>query len=91
MPINKWLAEDATFKYIGDNVDKQRGVRDVRSDHVGKIIHMYSVLAAKSRLPPLQLEQHSHVALLKSIPWKVFLPVNADIQAVKDNLVILVS
>ena len=43
VPINKWLAEGATFKYIGDNVDKQRGVCDVCSDHVGKMIHMYSV------------------------------------------------
>lgn len=79
VPIKKWLAEGATFKYIGANVDKQRGVRNVCSDHVCKMIHI------------LQLEQHSHVADLMSIPWKVFLPINADIQAVKHNLLILVS
>ena len=91
MPIKKWLAEGATFKFIGDNVDKKRGVRDARSDHAGQMVHMYSVLAAKSRLPTLQLERHGHVADLMTIPWKSFLPSSADVQAVKDNLVILVS
>ena len=39
IPIQQWVAEGATFKFIGDNVDKKRGVHDVRSDHSGQMIH----------------------------------------------------
>ena len=46
VPLQKWIAEGATFKFIGDNLDKT-GVRDVRSDHSGQMMHMYSVLLAK--------------------------------------------
>ncbi len=91
VPLQKWITEGATFKFIGDNVDKKRGVRDVRSDHSGKMMHMYSVLVAKSRLPPTGLEQSGRVADVRAIPWKSFLPSQADVQQVKRNLVVLVS
>ena len=43
--------EGSSFKFVGDNVDKKRGVRDIRSDHQGEMKHMYSLLAVKSRMP----------------------------------------
>ena len=41
LPLTKWIAEDVLFKFWGDNVDKQRGVRDIRSDHHGSLLHAY--------------------------------------------------
>ena len=49
-PIQQWIKDGATFKFIGDNIDKKKRVRDMRSDHQEKMIHMYSVLVSKSRL-----------------------------------------
>ena len=91
VPVQKWIESGAVFKFIGDNVDKKRGVRDIRSDHSGDMLHMYSVLAARSRLPSLQLQWHGQVAELTTIPWKEFLPSETDVQLVKGNLVVVVS
>ena len=91
VPIQQWLAEGATFKFIGDNVDKKRGVRDVRFDHSGQMIHMYSVLVARSRLPSLDLSREGHVADILTISWQSFLPSSHDIQQVKQNLIVMVS
>ena len=51
VPIIEWLEEGAPVKFIGDKVDKKKGVRDVRSDHQSKMHNMYSILAAKGRVP----------------------------------------
>ena len=91
VPLQKWIADGVTFKFIGDNVDKKRGVRDARSDHSGHMIHMYSTLVVRSRLPAMGLCQTGQVADLHTIPWKSFLPSSNDIGHVKSNLVILVS
>lgn len=89
--MKKWIEEGATFKFIGDNVDKKLGVRDVRSNHSGNMLHMYSILCARSRLPSLDLSQVGQVAHLGAINWKSFLPSEADVKQVKQNLVVLVS
>ena len=31
-PIEKWLKNCISIKFVGDNVDKRRGVRDIRID-----------------------------------------------------------
>ena len=90
-PIHQWIKDGVTFKFIGDNVDKKKRVRDVRSDHQGEMLHMYSVLVARSCLPSLSLSQTGEVANLTSLPWVSFLPTQDDIQAVQSNLVALVS
>ena len=51
-PIERWIREGASVKFIGDNVDKKRGVRDLRSDHHGEVKHMYSMLGVKPRVKP---------------------------------------
>ena len=38
------------MKFVGDNVDKKKGVRDVQSDHRSKMHNMYSLLAVKGRV-----------------------------------------
>ena len=91
IPLQQWIAEGATFKFIGDNVDKKRGVRDVRSDHSGQMIHMYSVLVARSRLPSLGLSQEGQVADISTLPWDSFLPSSHNIQQIKQNLIVIVS
>lgn len=91
VPLQQWISDGVTFKFIGDNVDKKRGVRDARSDHSGQMIHMYSTLVARSRLPTLDLRETGQTADLCTIPWKTFLPSSKDIEHVKRNMVVLVS
>ena len=46
------------MKFVGDNVDKKREVRNIRSDHHGELKHMYSLLAVKARVKPPPLVSH---------------------------------
>ena len=44
VPIKQWIQDGVVFKFWGDNVDKQRRVRDLRSDHMGEMLHMFSLI-----------------------------------------------
>ena len=90
-PLSQWIANDVPFKFWGDNVDKKKGVRDVRSDHHGSLLHMYSILAGRSRTPEPHLSRSGYVANLSLLPSETFLPTTDDIHAMQSNLVILVS
>lgn len=90
-PLSQWIKQDMLFKFWGDNVDKKRGVRDVRVDNQGSLLHMYSILAGHSRIPPNALSHTGHVSSLSSIPAEEFLPVEDDVIAIQQNLVIIVS
>jgi len=47
-PIKEIItSSNANFKFVGDNVDKHKGVRDIRSDNRGSMLHMYSLLAVR--------------------------------------------
>ena len=78
------------FKFVGDNVDKKKGVRDIRADNHGEMKHMFSILAVRSRVP-------SHLAIcgpgldLAGLSSSMVLPTSQDVQKIKKNLVILVS
>lgn len=72
-------------------MDKKKKVRDVRSDHQGDMLHMYSILAGKSRTPDKSLAHTGVVASLKSQCSSSFLPTREDVLIVKKNLVTLVS
>ena len=91
VPLERWIAECITFKFIGDNVDKKMGVRDVQIDNQGDMLHMYSLLAARSRLPLLDLPRTGQVEDVASFPWESFLPTQEDIDGINSNLVVLVS
>ena len=91
LPLTQWIANDVVFKYCGDNVDKKKGVRDIRSDNQGEMLHMYSIIAGRSRTPASHLSPSGYVGSVLSIPAKDLLPSSDDIQAVQSNLVTLVS
>ena len=91
VPIRDWTKANAVIKFWGDNVDKQRGVRDYRSNHHGEMVHMYSLLVGRSRTPAPELSHSGHQSELKEIPVDFFLPQQSDVVRVKSNLVILVS
>lgn len=91
VPIQTWISENATFKFVGDNVDKKVGVRDARSDHKSKMLHMFSILAIRSRLPEEGLSHTGSVADLSRMAFTEFLPSVADLEKVRKSLVILVS
>lgn len=91
VPIQKWIREGIVFKFWGDNVDKQRRVRDYRSDNHGVMVHMYSILAGRSRTPAPELLHTGHMSYLTHTSVDSFLPQRSDILAVKSNLVVLVS
>jgi hypothetical protein len=95
MPLTEWLKEGAPVKYIGDNVNKQKKVRDIRSDHQSKMHNMYSILVAKGRvsLPESDVEATSSCQLdnFKSISPATFLPSKEDVLALRGSLKILVA
>ena len=90
VPIGKWIAEDVPFKFVGDNADKQ-SVRDIRSDHHGEMMHMFSVLAVRSRVPSSDLSKFSRVAALDSLQPSSFMPSEGGMGKIQRNLVVLVS
>lgn len=63
----------------------------MRLDHHGEMVHMYSILAASSRIPASDLPLTGEVADVMSLSWKSFLPSRDDINSVKKNLIVLVS
>ena len=42
VPVERWIKDGVVFKFWGDNVDKVKRVRDLRSDHQGEMLHMFS-------------------------------------------------
>ena len=92
-PLQQWIADGVIFKFWGDNVDRKRKVRDVRSDHQGEMLHMYSILVGRSRTQTQAeaLSRTGSVGSLRCMSSSFFLPSAEDIQCVKNNLVILVS
>ena len=90
-PMKKWIDEGMVFKFIGDNVDKQLKVRDIRSDHQAYMLHMYSILVALSRTQASLLPHTGHLSSLGEVPAQFFLPTCDDVSKLKANLVVLVS
>ena len=91
LPLQRWLAEGAVVKFIGDNVNKTRGVRDIRSDHHSVMKHMFSVLVTKLRVTIPVVETFTPPPVLSSEPLSSFLPSSADVHAIQSNLIIIFS
>lgn len=91
VPMQRWIREGVVFKFWGDNVNKQRRVRDYRSDHHGGMVNMYSILAGRSRTPAPDLSHTGSLSDLTNLSVDSFLPQKRDIFATKSNLVVLVS
>ena len=91
VPLQKWIKDKVVFKFVGDNVEKQQRVRDYRSDHHGKLLHMFSLLVSRSRTPAPELQHTGHLSKLTEIAVEDFLPTSSDVRIMKGNLVVLVS
>lgn len=92
VPLQQWIADGITFKFVGDNVDKKKGVRDIRSDHQGKLHHMFSMLLVRDRIlaPPLTSPQKQPPGL-SSLKISSLLPTPDDVKAIHKHLEVLVS
>ena len=91
IPVAKWIADGAVTKFWGDNVDKKKKPRDVRSDHHGEMVHMFSVLAGKSRTPAPQLSHTGQLSTVQAVTPAMILPTREDLKLVRSNLIVLVS
>lgn len=91
IPLQKWIEDGEVFKFWGDNVDKKQNVCNLRSDHQGEMIHMFSLLVGLSRTPAPHLPHTGYVSKVSEGPSELFLPTFEDVSKVKSNLVILVS
>lgn len=91
VPLKKWLDEGVVIKFWGDNVDKQQRVRDLRSDNMGEMLHMFSLLVGRSRTPaPDLLHVGGQLSTLNDLTPDFFLPTAAVVKSVKNNLVQIV-
>ena len=88
-PLERWIKEGASFKFVGDNVDKKRGMRDIRSDHRGELKHMYSLPAVKARVQPPPPVPRFSPPDLGSHEVSHFLPTESDLSAINSNLVVV--
>ena len=89
--MDKWLGEGAFVKFVGDNVDKQCDVRDIRSDHHRELRHMFSLLGIKARIsPPAPLPQF-YPPRLVSLKVDCFLPSREDMKVVQSDTEVLVA
>lgn len=93
-PIKQWISDGESFKFVGDNLDKKIGVRDVRVDNQPQMLHMYSLVAVKSRINHTALSTCTDAAdtrPLTSFDPDHFLPLLSEVNSVKQNLVVIVS
>ena len=93
VPLQQWIADGIQFKFVGDNVNKKKGVRDIQSDHQSQLHHMFSMLVVRGRTqdPPHLLPLSQSQPSLSSLEVSSLLPTPEDVEAIKKNLVVLVS
>ena len=90
VPIESWIREGVQFKFVGDNVDKKKGVRDIRTDCHGEMKHMFSMIVVRSRVASSLVESGPR-RNLESLLSSTVLPTADDVCKIKKNLVVLVS
>lgn len=91
VPLKQWIASHVPIKFVGDNVNRKRGVRDIRSDHNSSMLNMYSMLVVRGcAASPTDSSSCDHRSL-SSLDSLSFLPTKQDMQDIKINLTILVS
>ena len=73
VPINGSVMEPSSSSGR-DNVDKQRYVRDLRSDHQGEMLHMFSVIVGQSSTPAPELPFMGQLSQLAGTPISTFCP-----------------
>ena len=86
-----WLRDGAFVKFVGDNVDKRKGVRDIRSDHHAELKHMFSLLVVKARIQPPDPLPEFHPVSVTSYQPTHFLPSASDLKCIECDMEVLVS
>ena len=74
VPLRQWITDGEVFKFWGDNVDKKQKVRDARSDHMGQMVHMFSVLVGKNSTLVTSLSRSGQLYAAPRLPPSTFLP-----------------
>ena len=88
-PLKKWISSGLPIKFIGDNVDKRKDVRDIRSNHHHSLVHMYSLLVIRPRAYDSSLSTTGSTENLHKLDASSFLPTAEEINAIKMNLTVL--
>ena len=83
--LDKWSTKGA---FVSDNVEKQVSVCDIRSDHHGKLMHMFSIFAVKARVSPPPPVSDFSPPMLHTDTVE---PSREDITIIQGNLEVLVS
>ena len=82
---------ESTYKIVSDNVDKHKGVRDIRTDHRGSLMHMYSLHSIIIRIPLLSLSNAGTTGNLQRMQAHEFYPDEGDVSQIKCNLCVLAT
>ena len=67
--------------FVGDNVDKRKGVRSMRADHQSELQNTYSMLVVCSWVLSPPLDATSFEGGFGSLQLSAFLPTVKDIKA----------
>lgn len=90
-PLQEWLAAEEPIKFVGDNVQQSKGVRDARSDHQKSMLHMYSMLVVRGRVSEPDLPSTGSTADLSTLKPESFLPNETDVRDLRLHLCVLVG
>lgn len=90
-PMKELIASSKTIKYVGDNLDTHRGVRDIRSDHRGRMANLYSLVLVCGRICDSSLSTTGTTGDLRQCSAGSFLPTKDDVRKMKLNLTVLIS
>lgn len=90
-PVKELIASSSWFKCVGDNVDKHKGVRDIRLDHRGEMVNMFSLLMVRGRTSDPSLSMTGTTRDLHHCSAGSFLPTKDDVEKLRLNLTVLIS
>ena len=90
-PLKEWIASGLPIKFLGDNVEKHKEVRDIRSNHHKSLVHMYSLLVVRPRAVDPSLSTTGSTSKLLNLEASAFLPTVDEIEKIKMNLTLLVG
>ena len=90
-PLQTWLVANVPIKFVGDNVQKFKGVRDVRSDHQKSMLHMYSMLVVRGRVSDSSLASTGSTLDLSAMKPEAFLPTEDKVSDLRMNICVLIS
>ena len=88
-PLKEWTASGLPIKFVGDNVDKHKDVRDIRSNHHHSLVHMYSLLVVRPHASDSSLSTTDATSNLFKLEPSAFLPTAEEIDTMKMNLTVL--